>query len=382
MIRHGGDIYRNRVKLDISVNCNPLGMPGAVREAAEAAIHDCEAYPDAQCEKLRSALARSQRLPADWYVFGNGAASILYQSLQALRPKRVLLPAPGFVEYERAAAAVGADCRFFDSLSQPYQSDDQTEYQTEQTKRESSFPPLEEALGQEVDLVILCSPNNPTGRLISADGLEKLLAHIQNQKTVLLLDECFMDLSAQEKAADHSLLAIWQRLYETTASPKQLPERIILLKAFTKTYAMPGLRLGYALIPDPVLRGRILGQQPSWEVSIPAQAAGLAAVDQVNYLQQARSLIAAEREKLMAALRKFGFTVLPSDANFLLFYSPHPLYRKLLEQGILIRDCSDYRGLTEGWYRLCVSLPEQNEVVIQALKGIFKQYGERSTEEQ
>ncbi|MDO5100839.1 MAG: aminotransferase class I/II-fold pyridoxal phosphate-dependent enzyme [Eubacteriales bacterium] len=385
MIRHGGDIYRNRVQLDISVNCNPLGLPIAVKRAAEASISDCEAYPDARCESLRLALAQSQRLPAAWYVFGNGAASLLYQSLQALRPKRVLLPAPGFVEYERAAESVGAVCTFFDSLAQPYYTEavvtdgtkrDTKRYINRYTKRDTTLPTLEEALTEDIDLVFLCSPNNPTGQLVNGGDLTELLERLSNRHTVLLLDECFMDLVEPEQAARHSLLAQWQM------KRMSLSQRVILLKAFTKTYAMPGLRLGYAVVPDSALRESLLGQQPTWEVSIPAQAAGLAAIAQTSYLEEARRLIAGERERLVRALCSLGLTVVPSEANFLLFHSPLPLYRRLLEQGILIRDCSDYHGLTEGWYRLCVSLPEKNEIVIQALEDIFrKQNCDTTTEE-
>ncbi|MDD7267179.1 MAG: histidinol-phosphate transaminase [Lachnospiraceae bacterium] len=360
-IRHGGDIYNNRVELDLSVNCNPLGLPEAVRLAAVQAVADCGHYPDSACGELRQALAASEGLDPRWYIFGNGAASILYQSLQSLRPKTVLLPAPGFVEYERAAAAVGAKCRYYRSMEKDLDG-------VEIDRPWEVFPSIEEALQPDIDLLILCRPNNPSGDIIGRDRLQKIVKRANDSDTTVLVDECFMDLTDVSISAQESLPPVLRQGGLREAN-------LILLKAFTKTYAMPGLRLGYAIVQKEELRERILTTQPSWEVSIPAQAAGVAALQETDYLTEGRWLIKTQRKVLTEGMKGLGMAVYPSQANYLLFYDRRigDLYRKLLRQGILIRDCSDYQGLGAGWYRICVAKEQENQSLLQALSRLMEE---------
>ena len=145
---------------------------------------------------------------------------------------------------------------------------------------------------------------------------------------------------------------------------------LLILKAFTKSYGMAGLRLGYCLTADPALLTAMSRTVQPWNVSGPAQAAGVAALGEVAFLHRTRQIIREERRFLRRSLEEMGLRVCPSCANYLLFYSPLPLHQKLLEKGIQIRDCGNYHGLEQGWYRIAVRLHEENERLIQAMKEV------------
>ena len=143
---------------------------------------------------------------------------------------------------------------------------------------------------------------------------------------------------------------------------------LFLLRAFTKTYAMAALRLGYCLSADRALLAAMSRTAQPWNVSGPAQAAGVAALASGDYLERSRKLIREERAFLAEELEKLGFAPCPSQANYLLFYSPEDLFTPLLERGILIRDCSNYHGLGPGWYRAAVRTREENLRFLEALR--------------
>ena len=135
---------------------------------------------------------------------------------------------------------------------------------------------------------------------------------------------------------------------------------------------MAGLRLGYALFGCAETAGKVRECGQYWSVSAPAQAAGIAALDEVKYIENARKIIAAERKYLSSELVKFGFEVFPSDADFILFRCDAPLDRLLLNEGIMIRNCSDYSGLSEGCFRIAVRLHEENEMLVRGIEKVMK----------
>lgn len=151
---------------------------------------------------------------------------------------------------------------------------------------------------------------------------------------------------------------------------EQFPE-LFVLKAFTKNYGMAGLRLGYCLCSDKMLLQRMSKVVQVWNVSLPAQEAGIAALEESAFLEQAKAIIFHERVFLDRELRALGFWVCPTEANYILFHSGKPLGDALLEQGILIRDCANYHGLGKGWYRIAVKRHEENEVLVSALRHIM-----------
>lgn len=344
---HGGDVYSARQKmkqepLDFSANINPMGMPpGAVRAAADA-LQQCTQYPDPLCRELRAALAAYEGIPAEQIVCGNGAADLIFRIVAATHPQRALLLEPTFAEYEQALRSMDCSIAYF-----PLQ--------------ESEGFVLPEAFLQqltpEINLLFLCNPNNPTGRTVSPALLQEIWKRCEEAGILLVVDECFNEFL--EHPEQNTLKGV---LKTGTNS--------VILKAFTKSFAMPGLRLGYGLCGNGDLAERIFSCGQPWGVSIPAQAAGVAALQEKGYLERMRRLVQTERRWLSENLVRLGLCVFPSEANYILFRTETEIsLRERMEQrGVLIRACGNYRGLDDRYYRIAVRGHDENERLIAALK--------------
>ena len=346
---HGGDVLTAQARyggpvLDCSANLTPLGMPPQVGEAAAAAAAQAAPYPDPLCRALRAAIAAHDGVAPEQVLCGSGAAELIFRLAYALKPRRALVTAPTFSEYEGALSAAG--CAVARHL----------------LRRERDFDVDEgilEAIGPDTELVFLCTPNNPTGRLISRDLLLRIAEKCRDLGAVLAVDECFLPLSCGGPG-----LAPWLVEYPN----------LLLLRAFTKSYAMAGLRLGYALCADTALLERMSAGGPPWSVSTPAQAAGLAALTQCpDWPEKARAFLEGERPALAEGLSALGLDVVPGQANYLLFRAAGvaDLKERMLTQGVLIRSCANYHGLGEDWYRVCVGQAEQNRRLLAALSEVL-----------
>ena len=320
-------------------------MTAGVEKAMHDALSKVSAYPDPQSRKLKKSLSASFSLPADYFFCSNGAADVLFRFMQALQPQRVLLAVPCFLEYEMAARASG--CK---EISY-YQLQEATGYQVQE-----DF--LTALTG--VDLVVLCNPNNPTGVLIPPDLLENIAKKCQEQKIFFLLDECFQDFLV---AADASSLA------KCLATNPYL----VILQAFTKFYALPGLRLGYAMSSNQelLLQMSLCGQP--WSVSVVAEAAGIAALLEGEYAKATRKLVQEEREFLQRGLQNLGYKVYEGRANYLFFACKQTdLQNFLLKKRILIRSCSNYPSLDQHYYRVAVKNRSENCQLLQGLEEASK----------
>ena len=226
-LTHGGDWAGYRAKfgrdaLDFSANVSPLGLPEGVALAIVNALPTADRYPDPLCRELRQKLSASENVHENQILCGNGAADLIFRLVLAKKPRRTLLPAPTFAEYASALKTVGCEVEYFF------------------LKEENDFEITEEllsALHETIDMVFLCQPNNPTGQIVTSDFLEKLLKKCRACHATPVIDECFLDFlpEHESRTAKHFLA--------------QFPE-LVILKAFTKLYAMAGVRLGYVLSGD------------------------------------------------------------------------------------------------------------------------------------
>lgn len=341
--QHGGDLYGRAHLLDFSENVNPLGLPENVKKRLAEALPTFAVYPDTQCRDLTAALARHLNIAPEWLLFGSGAADLIYRIMLALRPRAGLVLAPTFSEYAHALQMVDAQVvPHFLLLKETFQL----------TKR------ILEQITPELDIVILCTPNNPTGQLTARSLLLQIAEKCAALNITLLVDECFMPF-VDDPAA-----------FTLTHSLEAFPN-IILLSAFTKIYAMAGLRLGYLLCTDAHLRERIAQYAPPWNISAPAQVAGIAALEDWDYLSRSRRLIKREREWLCTTLTAHGMTVYGSQADYLFFRCPDAAFAKRLEEhGILIRSCENFRGLEPGFFRIGIKTHEKNERLVAAIRAI------------
>lgn len=344
---HGGEDRSGGIRCDFSVNVNPLGMPECAKKSLSENWKIYEEYPDDECGLLREALGHRFGLGPERIVCGNGASDLIYRLCLSAGFRRVLLPVPAFSEYERALRAAGC------------------EIQTLQTKAETGYCFEESMLreiGESCDALFLCNPSNPAGGLITAPLTEKIAERCRQSGTILVADECFLDFV--ENGRRHSAVR-----YAAEGMP------VIVLKAFTKIFAMAGLRLGFALFGEQDAARHVSQYGAPWQVSGPAQAAGLAVLsseeERSAYLEATVRHISRERARMEKEMKNLGFLVVPGAANYILFQAPPELGALLLAKGFALRDCSDYRGLCAEqsvFYRAAVKGTEENRLLLQAMK--------------
>ncbi|MDR1264597.1 MAG: aminotransferase class I/II-fold pyridoxal phosphate-dependent enzyme [Propionibacteriaceae bacterium] len=333
---HGGDLAAHPgVVLDYSTNVSPLGLSPAVRRAIVERLDDYAAYPDPRCRALRAALARQHQVDPANILCGNGAADLIHRVCAALRPRRALTWAPSFSEYQRCAALGGA------VVEQPRL--DPADGFRLTAAAVAAVPP-------GVELVFCCQPNNPTGRLVEPAVLDQLVERCRLIGAVLVCDECFLPFTAAG-----SLIPQLAR-----------QPHVIVLSALTKTHALAGLRLGYA-VGHPDYLALMAEHGPRWGVSAVAQAAGLAALAEPERVAEARRLVALERPWVEGELVRLGLRTFPGEANFILFQSSVDLFQPLLEQGVLIRSGANFSGLDKSYYRVAIKCHTDNVALVKAL---------------
>ncbi len=355
MSGHGGNIRQLAARcgcrpgdiLDFSANINPLGPPECLRGVISRAVHDLVHYPDPDCSLLVRSLAARHRLDPDEILAGNGTSELLFAAVRALAGTRAVLPVPSYVDYQTACSRAGLDV-------QPLYLRPDKDFVLHVSE-------LEETL-QDGDLVIMGQPNNPTGRLVDR---EALLALCRRQPGVtFLVDEAFAGF-----VPGYASLACRS-------------DNLVVLCSLTKLYGFPGLRLGF-LAARATLCDRVRRQLAPWSVNSLAQAVGIHCLDDPDYLDATRQLVAEERAALADMLGSIGdVRVVPSAANFLLLHlqarvkAPELAERLLLEHRIAIRPCEDYLGLDDRWLRVAVRNGRDNRRLAEAMAAVLRP-GER-----
>lgn len=338
--------------LDFSNNADSLAAPLA-RRLLGALDYPFAYYPDTDCSELRQALAVHEQVPHQEILIGNGSSELIYLALQRLRPARVLLVGPIFLEYARACTAMNI----------PYALHALDPEEDFRLSAEELHVILDSLAGGRYDMLILCSPNNPTGQ--AYDLLEQLLR--QAPCRTVILDAAYREFvwgtSAFQAHSHARLSSISQRGLD-----------LISLHSFTKSFGVPGLRLGYALGPAPLLHELYKGRPP-WMVSRYAEVAGITLLANIQSFRAFRNDLPQRRTHLRHLLAASGlFTeILPSQCNFLLAKlrnkdEGRSLYCWLAERGILVRICDDIPGMPQGYLRLQVRNSQENTLLSTTLR--------------
>ena len=342
---HGGDIYKyieeyGKEPLDFSANVNPYPLPREVESEIQKSIGEISHYPDPDCTRLRTTLAEKLKVDRENILCGAGASDLIYRFVCALLPKKTLIIEPAFSEYESALKLY--DCEIYRYF----------------LKEENDFKLTDDILGhitKDIDLIILNNPHNPSGTVIDAGLLQAIVKYCRKHGVYILCDESFIDFL--EGADERSIIHFGY-------------DKVISIRAFTKYYGLAGVRLGYAVSSDHELLHKMKNSGPTWNVSVLAQAAGIGVLEAGTDIREA---VRKEREYLYDELTALGFYVIKSHVNFLLFFSEdEQLFEKLMERGILIRDCSDFTGLKKDWYRVAVRMHTENAALIEAMESISK----------
>ena len=334
---HGGDVYRNEVILDFSVNLNPFPMPTEVIEAIKAGMSEIHQYPDPAQQKLRESIAVLEGVSIENVICGNGASELLMAAVHAVMPQKALVTAPCYAGYAVALKAADAEI---------------TEYVLDEEKHFAVDEGILDQITDELGMVFIADPNNPNGKLINADLKKKIVARCEECDAVPVIDECFYPLS------------------EEGITRKVITDKALHLRAFTKTFAIPGIRIGYMISNDTDLLDKIRKHLPEWNVSRIAERTGEAAakvLESSDYLRDSVRIVKQERAYLTEQLEKLGVRVYGSDTNYLLIRSRADLYDRLLERGILIRRCANFSRLDETYFRIAVRQHKDNEELINVL---------------
>lgn len=359
---HGGDYLSyydkyNKMPLDYSENTSPLDMPDGIKEAIIESLELARRYPDPINRRLRNKLTEfisdfyACHVKSENIICGNGAADLIFRICLAKKPKKALLMAPTFAEYEQALSLVGTEIDY-------YILEEKNNF-----KIDSNILDKLRDDKEHYDMVFICQPNNPTGILTDREVLVDLLKICKDKDTLLIIDECFMEFV--DNYEDYSLFS---EIYNY--------DSLFILKAFTKLYAMAGVRLGYGVSSDIKLIDDIRNAGQPWSVSVMAEYAGMQAIDENEYVKQVREIVFEEKIKIKEFLCNLGIRYIDSAANFILFKldSEHVENFKedTLKKGLMIRDCSNYIGLDEGWYRIAVKNKAENQEMMRIFKECYE----------
>lgn len=334
--------------IDFSVNSNPYGPPASVREAI--ANVPLDRYPDKECLALRQKLAEHHHVGIENIVVGNGTAELLLLIAMAFirAGDKVLIVEPTFSEYERVAELAGA---IVEKIR--WQPEDMTNFKN-LVKRIQAFH--KEVIDKQI--TYFCNPNNPTGTFLNSSTFDLCKDH---PETLYIIDEAYTNFMQSPRSfVDHPDVQI-----DFFQSNKNL----ITVHSLTKDYAIAGLRLGYAIgHPDIIEAIRLI--RPAWNVNGLAQAAGLAVLDETQWLRKTVLQLHRDKDELVHGLQQLGFAPLPSAVHYFLVevWNATQFRSRLLKHKIMVRDCTSF-GLPD-YIRISTRKPEDNQKLLDAIKAI------------
>ena len=330
--------------IDFSASINPRGMPRKAVYELRNHIGLVPHYPEPYSESLTSTIAGHLRVDPGSVLCGNGSTELIYLIPRILKPKRVLLIAPAFSEYERACTINGPVSvdRYVLKPAKDFIVDPDGFIDAMRGSRQGRT-------GQGCDLAFLCNPNNPTGRLIRKQDVLAIADAARAMRCRLVVDEAFIDFCPGESV-----------IGSVAGNPY-----LIVLRSMTKFYALAGLRLGFGVFPLR-LAERLKRSKEPWSVNNLALAAGKVLFSDTAYQKSTLAMFRREKRFLEKRLSDLGITYFASAANYYLlhFRDAGTIVDKLEKKGILVRDCSNFKGLGKGYVRIAVRSRRENELLM------------------
>jgi threonine-phosphate decarboxylase len=342
---HGGNVvgvceelgWDPATVLDCSASLNPFGPPSDVRRLLSDALPSVAVYPDLECRVLRRAVADVHGVSPSSVLIGNGSTEFIFLLPRVFRPRTVLITPPTYRDYYEAANGVGASVVSVEVVGR-------------------------DSFCVSADLAFLCNPNNPTGIAVDADLIRRITARYPS--TLFIVDEAYVELA--DDPSGYSLLS------------GRVPDNVVVLRTWTKTFAVPGLRLGYA-IGVPAVITQIERLKEPWTVNGPALAVGPSFLERDEFVRDSARALRHARASLVEDLGTIaGLSPMSSQSNFLLIRLAEPLNAdslrdRLLRDRILIRSCADFAGLGSGYVRVAVRTVEENRRLVAGLASAVKE---------
>ena len=343
---HGGkNIHQSTDSsiIDFSSNISPIGTPTSVKKTLKKNIENIKNYPDFSSSAVISSLKKYTQLEKSNLLVGNGAIEIIYNFCFAFLSKKtkILIPIPTFQEYETAAKLNNCQISYFKTMN------------------------LSENIGQFISkipkngCIFICNPNNPTGKLLNKNQLLQIIKKAKKLSTIVFVDECFIEMVPESNESVISYVKKYNNLF--------------VLRSLTKSFALPGIRIGYAASSKYMIE--ILQKiKIPWSVNSLAQDAANIALKNKSHLTKSNLIIKKELNYLTNKISKLdGFDCNRSSTNFILIKTKKDstnLQKKLLGQKILVRDCKNFRGLNNHHIRIAVKSHKDNLKLVKALENI------------
>ncbi len=352
---HGSDLEKIEQFYGISkkdivsfgANVNPLGISGLLKEKLSDRLDAISTYPDREYKKLRQSIGNYCHTDSRNIIPGNGSTELISLIIRLRRPRKALILGPTYSEYEREIRMAGGTCQYFP------------------LKESDNFIINEEALidrlGEDIDMLVLCNPNNPTSSAVTALQMEAIVKVCLKFNIFVMIDETYAEFA--------------QDCEKITAIPlTRQYQNIVVLRGVSKFFASPGLRLGYGVTGNAALLEELAGKQNPWTVSSLADEAGQLLFSDVNYIRQTKELIDSQRTYIVESLTSMdGIKVYPPHANFILVrltngLTAHQLFETAIRQGLMIRDCSDFPFLDDTYFRFCFMMPSDNDRLLACIR--------------
>lgn len=352
---HGANLFeisrKNNVEIDkimdFSSNINPLSPSPKAFEFLKKNLSLIKTYPDPLYKNLKEAISKYSSCATDNIILGLGSTELLTNAINLINPKKALILSPSYSEYENELNKINAEI-FFYTL-----------------KLENNFRiDLDEIINlinkNNIELFVFANPNNPTGSILKKDQIEEIL---KKTCAYIIVDETYIEFTDMKIFSSVGLIKNYNK--------------IIISRGTSKFFGVPGLRLGYALNSQKDLLNKFTNKEILWQINICADLMGQVMFKDKEYIENAFSYIKEQREKLMSELENIpSLKAVNSSGNFILVKlkkgSVKSLVKKLRENLIIVRDCSDFKGLDESYFRFCILDKKSNEIFIEKLRDALK----------
>ena len=355
---HGSDLekiadYYHLNKENIvlfGANVNPLGLSGQVKKELAAHLDVISSYPDRNYTDLKKAIASYTGTSAEHIVVGNGSTELISLLISQRAPKKALLLGPTYSEYARELNLIGGTLEYYN------------------LKEEQDFKldisDLTDALKSDIDLLIICNPNNPTSSAISTPDIRELLAVCRSLGIFVMIDETYIEFAPKGAAL--------------SAVPL-VPEfdNFMVIRGVSKFFAAPGLRFGYGLTSNQAFLQTLLTHQNPWSLNSVGAYAGERMLKDTDYIKKTWALIDSERTRMCTELSGLDTVkIYPAYANFVLVkilkegLTSFDVFEKAIHQNLMIRDCSSFESLKGEYVRFCIMNPEDNDRLLEVFRSL------------
>ncbi len=357
---HGGDldaierkygIPKNEIT-DFSGNINPLGFPESVKKELAANLSIISRYPDKNYTALRKSIAAYTGADFENIRVGNGSTELISIFIKSVNPQKSIILGPAYSEYAHELEVVGSNFEYF-----PLEEADDFNINVEK---------LLKCLTPDIDLFIMCNPNNPTGTAANVSQLEEILSHCKGNNTSVMVDETYIEFS--------------ENINEICAIPlTKKYDNLFVIRGTAKFFAAPGLRLGYGISSSAKFHQLLDRNQNPWSVNILAEFAGERMFSDSEFNKRTWTLVSQERKKALDEISTWkNIKAYNSSSNFILLklltdkINAAQIFEKMIMKKMLIRDAASFTFLDESYLRFCIQLPEQNAALLNELKKIVE----------